>query len=340
MFKLKKSPPNSPSPSMASFYTAPQSSPENAVSVGIASAAHVSRTLAMAASETPLPSSSASASRTSPSKGSANLHRGSVSAPPLRDSSDTVFGPSITDVSLSPNKPLIKSTRTAPWNFNYMSPPSSPSKSSSSSPYKSSSSSPSRSSPLSLSHSPSHDVHHVKYAHGAISTVAVREEWTVHGKGGMTASAILNKPSTSAEHYWAARALTAESILEAKMDHQQELKSIKLYEDEKRTRDLAVLQQAHDAQYKELKRTLFFTITCIVVLLAFIIYILMTNSPASKQSASRWGAHFTIPILSPFTSVIEHEVSTFGTTALIGFAFVFAGLAYAVFRYYAGRRST
>lgn len=51
----------------------------------------------------------------------------------------------------------------------------------------------------------------------------------------MTASAILNKPSTSAEHYWAARALTAESILEAKMDHQQELKSIKLYEDEKRT---------------------------------------------------------------------------------------------------------
>lgn len=110
----------------------------------------------------------------------------------------------------------------------------------------------------------------------------------------------------------------------------------------------------------------FFTITCIMVLLAFIIYLLMTHSPASKQAASRWGAHFTIPILSPFTSVvsyllfppatsvchrgvglltssitqIEHEVSTFGTTALIGFAFVFACLAYAVFRYYAGRRST
>lgn len=95
----------------------------------------------------------------------------------------------------------------------------------------------------------------------------------------MTASAILNKPSTAAEHYWAARALTAESILEAKVDHQQELKSLKLYEDEKRMvslytfapvfripmrrgasclvqRDLAVLQQAHDAQHRELKRTL------------------------------------------------------------------------------------
>lgn len=234
MLKLKKSTPHSSSPSMASFHTAPQSSPENAVAIGLASATHVSRTLAMAASETPLPSAPTSASRTSSSPPKGN-YRGSVSTPPRKDNSDAVFGPSNTAVSLFANKPLVKSTRTAPSNFNYISPPSSPSKSSSSSPSKSSSSSPSRPSPLFMSHSPSHDVHHVKYAHGAVSTVATREEWTIHGRGGMTASAILNKPSTAAEHYWAARALTAESILEAKMDHHQELKSIKLYEDEKRT---------------------------------------------------------------------------------------------------------
>lgn len=227
MLKSKKSPPLSASSSTTSFHTAPQNPPENAVAIGLASAAHVSRTFALAASSTPLCPSSSTSLPPFLGNGSPSRSRepvASTSTSPPNASPETVYATTNTAVSLFSRKPLIKATHTAPPNFSLSSPPSSPS--------KSSSSPSSRPSPLSQSHSPSRDVHHVKYAHGAVTT---REEWTIHGRGGMTSSAILNKPSTAAEHYWAARALTAEAILEARMDHQQELKSLKVYEDEKRT---------------------------------------------------------------------------------------------------------
>lgn len=215
----------SPSTSITSFHTAHQHPPENSVGMGLARTTHVSRTLAFAASGTPMASPRASTScipATLPATSDdvfMDQNRDGASSPSRTTAIPN--SPSYTtanaSISLFTRKPL---TRTAPANI---SPTSSPSKSSTSSPSR----------PSLLSHSPSsRDTDHVKYAHGVITT---REEWTVHGRGGMSSSAILNKPSTPAEHYWAARALTAEAILESKMDHQQELRSLKLYEDEKRT---------------------------------------------------------------------------------------------------------
>jgi len=49
-------------------------------------------------------------------------------------------------------------------------------------------------------------------------------------------------------------------------------------------------------------------------------------------------AHFTIPILSPFTSVVEHETSVIGSKTLAVFAFVLAAFFYFVFRHWLARR--
>ena len=43
------------------------------------------------------------------------------------------------------------------------------------------------------------------------------------------------KPVTSTEQYWAARALTAETLLSVRSAHQQELRAMTQYGDEKRT---------------------------------------------------------------------------------------------------------
>ena len=43
------------------------------------------------------------------------------------------------------------------------------------------------------------------------------------------------KPTTTAEQYWAARALTAETLLSARLAHQGELVALSAAEEEKRT---------------------------------------------------------------------------------------------------------
>ncbi|KAI0634520.1 hypothetical protein C8Q77DRAFT_1112847 [Trametes polyzona] len=48
---------------------------------------------------------------------------------------------------------------------------------------------------------------------------------------------------------------------------------------------------------------------CVVVLLAMILLCQRLFSPSSR--APRGPTHFTIPILSPFSSVVEHESSLF-----------------------------
>ncbi|THH12570.1 hypothetical protein EW146_g7571, partial [Bondarzewia mesenterica] len=138
-------------------------------------------------------------------------------------------------------------------------------------------------------------------------------------------------PKSATEQYWAARALTAETLLSARMDHQREMKSIVSAEDEKKSKEMAALQRYHNETQKKMEYILIISISCILVLVSLIIYLLLDHAK-TKPTPSKWGmtSHFTIPILSPWTSVVENEASVLGAKTMIAFGMIAAGLAYAI----------
>ncbi|KAI0725946.1 hypothetical protein C8Q72DRAFT_888088 [Fomitopsis betulina] len=153
---------------------------------------------------------------------------------------------------------------------------------------------------------------------------------TVKATGGLPPHV---KPTTAAEQYWAARALTAETLLSARLAHHGELLALSAEEEEKRAREIATVRRELDERNWKLEILVVLLLFCLVAIVAAIVH-----SHASVQRAipSRWSipTHFTIPILSPFTSVVEHETSTFSTRLLVTSAAIFAVLVYACFRYW------
>ncbi|KAJ7481792.1 hypothetical protein FB451DRAFT_137380 [Mycena latifolia] len=139
------------------------------------------------------------------------------------------------------------------------------------------------------------------------------------------------QPRTSSEQYWAARALTAETLLSARLEHQRELRSLSYAEESKRVKEL----MAHDARHAKLERLVLALLAAVLLLVIALLNIAHSDRPARGPKLP---AHFTIPILSPFTSVVEHETSVVGSKTLAVFAFVLAGLAYFVFRHWLARR--
>ncbi|KAJ7216453.1 hypothetical protein GGX14DRAFT_604793 [Mycena pura] len=164
-------------------------------------------------------------------------------------------------------------------------------------------------------------------------------------------------PRTSTEQYWAARALSAETLLTAQIGHRRELRSLSRAEEAKRAvrnfpshptqaleadvvrqRDLAT----QDARHAKLDRL----VLVLLAMLAFLVLALSSLTHRAGATAAHTHArktagfaHFTIPILSPFTSVVEHETSVVGSKMLAFFALVCAGLAYFTFRHWFARRA-
>ncbi|KAJ7905123.1 hypothetical protein B0H13DRAFT_2508843 [Mycena leptocephala] len=138
------------------------------------------------------------------------------------------------------------------------------------------------------------------------------------------------QPRTSAEQYWAARALTAETLLSARLEHHRELRSLSYAEETKRK------QAVHDARHAKLERL----VLALLVMLLLLVFALLhlAHKSAATARPRKVPAHFTIPILSPFTSVVEHETSVVGSKTLAIFALVLAGLAYFLFRHWLARR--
>ncbi|KAJ6511467.1 hypothetical protein C8R47DRAFT_1095172 [Mycena vitilis] len=161
------------------------------------------------------------------------------------------------------------------------------------------------------------------------------------------------QPRTSSEQYWAARALTAETLLAARLEHHREIRSLSYVEETKRAREQAL----HDARHAKLEKLVVsqlgpvqvqfaadhtaaarsqLLLLGILLLLVFALLRIAHSAGAASPSRKTPG-HFTIPILSPFTSVVEHETSVVGSKTLALFALVFAGLAYFVFRHWLAR---
>ncbi|KIJ16380.1 hypothetical protein PAXINDRAFT_132294 [Paxillus involutus ATCC 200175] len=148
-------------------------------------------------------------------------------------------------------------------------------------------------------------------------------------------------PRTKVEQYWAARALVAETLLSARVQHQGELTGMRLAEEEKRATDIAALVHANDQRQNKLERFLVIIVACLVVLLGSVVYV-MTKLIAPDHTAKHKSSpsHFTIPILSPFTSVVEHETGVFGAKAVTIFVLVISVTLCTVLRRQFARWST
>ncbi|KAF8068701.1 hypothetical protein FPV67DRAFT_1086313 [Lyophyllum atratum] len=124
-------------------------------------------------------------------------------------------------------------------------------------------------------------------------------------------------PTSAAEQYWAARALSAETILSTREVHKRELQDVVRAEEVKRVYEITIIAEQHKERHASLERLVTMLLGLVALLVALVIYLATHYSRQSTIRATP--SHFTIPILSPFTSVVEHETSVIGskTIALI-----------------------
>jgi len=144
-------------------------------------------------------------------------------------------------------------------------------------------------------------------------------------------------PDSSAARYWAARAVTAEVLLAERNKHAHELRGVIHEEDAKRREEIAALHGAHEARQRKME---WMVICCIAVLAVVVLCLLVIHGSASSHTQTRHTAsHFTIPVLSPFTSVVEHETSAWGARIIVPALMITATLSWGVFRHWISRKS-
>ncbi|KAF5356863.1 hypothetical protein D9756_006449 [Leucocoprinus leucothites] len=161
-------------------------------------------------------------------------------------------------------------------------------------------------------------------------------------------------PQTPTEHYWASRAQKAEALLAAREKHYEEIGRVREEESSKRNTELRALEEKLREKHSKLEKLLFVLVGIVVFLVALLVY-LVTTSRNPTQAANlgyavtaplvsllRWPttslgllqhdsakdrsggrlnlhfhfpSHFTIPILSPWTSVVERQTSHVSSAA-------------------------
>ncbi|KAF6756289.1 hypothetical protein DFP72DRAFT_282951 [Ephemerocybe angulata] len=140
------------------------------------------------------------------------------------------------------------------------------------------------------------------------------------------------------EQLWATRALKAEALLAAHQDHHRELRSVTYSQDLKHSRELEKLMLQHQEKHAYLERLVTILAAVIVALVVVIIYLATHHTRHASKVQRHWLAglpsHFTIPILSPFTSVVEQETSVFGARTIAIITVVLGALAYMIFRHW------
>ncbi|OCH86744.1 hypothetical protein OBBRIDRAFT_714554, partial [Obba rivulosa] len=142
------------------------------------------------------------------------------------------------------------------------------------------------------------------------------------------------KPVTATEQYWAARALTAEALLAARITHTNELQALTEAEQEKRSREMEAVHRLHEVRHSQLERLVVVLLGCLVIFVSVVMYTFSGSHHHAPPARYSKPSHFTIPILSPFASVVEHETSVFNAKIITILALVTACLLYACFRYW------
>ncbi|KAF5375673.1 hypothetical protein D9615_009331 [Tricholomella constricta] len=136
--------------------------------------------------------------------------------------------------------------------------------------------------------------------------------------------------SPTAEQYWAARAFTAETLLSAREVHQRESQDLVRAEEVKRAYEISILREQHKERHASLEKLMVLLMGLVAVLVALVIYLATHYTRHSTTRATP--SHFTIPILSPFTSVVEHETSVIGSKTIAMVLLALSVLAYLFIR--------
>ncbi|KAK0469295.1 uncharacterized protein EV420DRAFT_1633714 [Desarmillaria tabescens] len=142
-------------------------------------------------------------------------------------------------------------------------------------------------------------------------------------------------PRNRVEQYWAARALTAETLLSARTEHHRELRTLSFGEELKRSRERNALMKANEDKIARMEK-LTWALLGVIIFLAILIVCMSHVNQRRAQRPQRWflPSHFTIPILSPFTSVVEKEVSVIGSKTIVFAIAIIACLVYFVYRHW------
>ncbi|KAH9934546.1 uncharacterized protein BXZ73DRAFT_77022 [Epithele typhae] len=129
-------------------------------------------------------------------------------------------------------------------------------------------------------------------------------------------------PVSTIEHYWAMRAAVAEKLLEAHAAHKTELTAAAHAHEERRLRELADL----DTRFTHIARMVWTILAAAALSILAALYLALRLSAPPPPAPSTGPMHFTIPVLSPFASVVEHETSAVNTP-LVAVLLLAAGLA-------------
>ncbi|KAI0708423.1 hypothetical protein C8Q76DRAFT_626778 [Earliella scabrosa] len=119
-------------------------------------------------------------------------------------------------------------------------------------------------------------------------------------------------PISTLEHYWTLRAARAELLLSAREGHKRELTAVYTSHEDRRSREITELNDRYAREYAHVTRMMWMVLIVLAMLIGLVAFLLIryvppaVATPASRRPGS---VHFTIPVLSPFTSVIEHETS-------------------------------
>ncbi|KAJ4490394.1 hypothetical protein J3R30DRAFT_3277116 [Lentinula aciculospora] len=143
-------------------------------------------------------------------------------------------------------------------------------------------------------------------------------------------------PRSQSEQYWAVRALTAETLLSARKEHFEDLQTVTILQETKRVTEVAQLTKLYDERLVKLEKLLVILLGVLFILTFSVFFSHLASTHGGQKdsiSRSQW-AHFTIPILSPFASVVEHEVSVVGSKTILGLCLIIASLAYVLLRHW------
>ncbi|KAH8112832.1 hypothetical protein DFH11DRAFT_1705988 [Phellopilus nigrolimitatus] len=144
-------------------------------------------------------------------------------------------------------------------------------------------------------------------------------------------------PKTISEQYWAVRALVAEVRLSEREEYQMDAQERARLEEQRRQLAVEAAHKFHENRVSRLERLVIGLISA-VVLIALVLLFRQQKHTEDKTKKSAFRPHLTIPILSPFTSIVETEESkiSFRTTAV--FLVILGILTYAMLRHWLHKR--
>ncbi|KAI0752486.1 hypothetical protein C8Q80DRAFT_1117903 [Daedaleopsis nitida] len=122
-------------------------------------------------------------------------------------------------------------------------------------------------------------------------------------------------------------------LFQEQQAHKTELRLLQsLPREERHPRDLAEMNERYAREFAHIQRMVWALLMTVAALIGLVVFLLIRYvPPALSDPSTRRNSpvHFTIPVLSPFTSVIEHETSAVNVQ-LVAVLLLAAGISFVI----------